>query len=303
VVVNWNGAHLLGPCLDALRVQTLAVQVVVVDNGSTDASAAVAAARPGVEWIPLGENTGFAAAANAGIRRALAAGARLVALVNNDVALAPDWLERLAADADFHPEAGLFNGTLLFQDDPVRVNSTGLAFDRLLRARDRDFGAPAGRPRPDGAVPAATFGAVLLRAKALRRIGLLDPAYFAYCEDADLSLRAARAGIACRYVAAARALHGYARTSGPGSPLQRYLLARNHLVLAAAHLPAPSALVVVPALALLRAVIRAPLALFRGEPAHARAQLRAAAHGLAGAARVLARRALRRRGPPPGAEI
>jgi GT2 family glycosyltransferase len=215
-----------------------------------------------------------------------------VALVNTDVVLAPDWVARLRRDADRHPEAGIWNGLLLFADDPRTVNSTGLVFDPLLRARDRDFGRPLDElGRPDGPVPGATLGAALLRASALGRTGLLDPGYFAYCEDADLSLRAARAGVACRYVSGARAWHGYARTAGAGSPLQRYLLARNHLRLLAAHLPLPVAAAAALSLALLRVAVAAPLAAARRGPGHGRAQLLAARDGLAMAARTLAARA------------
>lgn len=287
VVVNWNGADLLPGCLDALLAQTRPARILVVDNGSHDRSAAVVAARPGVEWLPLGVNTGFTGGANAGLRRALSRGARFVAVLNNDVVLAPGWLAILRADADLHPETGLWNGLLVFADDPGRVNSTGLVVGPLLRVRDRDFGVPlAALDRPDGPTAGATFGAVLLRAEALRRTGLLDPAYFAYYEDADLSLRARRAGIACRYVGAARAVHGYARTAGAGSPRQRYLLARNHLRLIARHHPAALAVALVPLLALLRLLLAAPREALRGRLPHARAQGRAARDGLllAGAA-------------------
>ncbi len=230
VVVNWNGALLLGACLDALARQSHPVHVVVVDNGSTDESEKVVTGRAGVEWCPTGENLGFAEGSNVGIRRALEAGARFVALVNTDVVVAPNWIERLVADADAHPEAGIFGGLLLFADEPGRVNSTGLVMDALGRVRDRDFGVEVARlAREDGPTLGVTGGAVLLRADALRRVGLLDPAYFAYYEDADLCARARRAGIGCRYVAAARATHGFGRSIGAGSPRQRYLLARNHL--------------------------------------------------------------------------
>lgn len=293
VVVNWNGASLLPACLEALRAQTLPARILVVDNGSTDASRAVVDRSPGVEWLPMGANVGFAAGANAGIRRALLAGARWIALVNTDVALAPDWLARLRAVGDARPEVGLLNGLLVFADDPLTVNSTGLSLDRLLRARDRDFGVPvAALSRADGPVQGVTGGAVLLRASALRRLGLLDAACFAYCEDVDLSLRAARAGIACWFVAGARGVHGYGRTAGAGSPLQRYLLARNHLRVAARHLPLLAALLLLPALALARLLLAAPRELARGRPAHALAQLRAARDGLALAAPVLRARLL-----------
>ncbi len=302
LVVNWNGEKLLPACLAALERLTRPAHVLVVDNGSTDGSAGAVAAFPGVEWLPLGENTGFSPANDAGFRRALAAGARYVATVNPDVRVEPGWLSLLVAAAEAHPEAGILGGLLLFGDEPERVNSTGLVLDRLWRAFDRDFGVPlAGLGTPDGPVAGVSGGAALHRAEALRRIGLYDPAYFAYYEDVDLSLRAARHGILSWYVSGARALHGYGRSFGPGSPRQRYLLARNHLRCLAAHAPLPLVLAALPALILLRAFVRAPLELLRGRPAHAWAHFRGAWAGAAAGLSALGER-LRGVEVPAGAE-
>src|SRR3990172_9058739 len=156
IVVNWNGAHLLGACLGSLSRLTRPAHVAVVDNGSSDDSSRVVASFPDVEWIPLGRNTGFAAANNVGLRLALAAGARWVAIANTDVQLEPDWLERLVEAGEAHPEAGILGGLLLFERDPARVHSTGLT----LPARG---GAGRRRERGRGAVPgrgAAASGAV-----------------------------------------------------------------------------------------------------------------------------------------------
>ena len=302
VVVNWNGAALLGPCLDALQRAGPEAQQVVVDNGSADGSAAVVAGFPGVEWLPLGENRGFAEANNVALRRALAADARWIALVNPDMRVEPDWLERLVAAGEADPRAGLLQGTVLFEQRPGVVNSTGLVLDVVGRAVDRDFEVPlAELSRPDGPVAAVSGGAVLLRAEMLREVGLFDPDFFAYCEDVDLSLRAARAGWRSLFVAGARSYHGYEQSFGVGSPRKKYLLARNHLRVVATHLPLPIAAVLVPALALLRAGLKAPAELAAGRPEHARAHLRAARDGLADASRAFARRA-RGRLIPPGAE-
>jgi GT2 family glycosyltransferase len=302
VVVNWNGAALLPPTLAALRQAAPGARRVVVDNGSTDESAAVVAGFEGVEWLPLGGNRGFAEANDVVMRRALAEGARWIALVNPDMRVAPDWLERLVAAGEATPDAGLLQGLVLFEDEPGIVNSTGLVLDRLGRASDRDFGAPlATLSRADGPVTAASAGAVLLRGDMLRAVGLFDPAYFAYCEDVDLSLRAARGGWRSHYVSSARAYHGYERSFGPGSPRKKYLLARNHLRVVATHLPLPLAVALPPALAVARAALMAPAELARGRPRHALAQLRGARDGLAAAGAALARR-VRGELTPPGAE-
>ncbi len=304
LVVNWNGALLLPACLATLAGQTRPARVVVVDNGSADDSERVVASFPGVRWLPLRENRGFAGGCNAGLREGLAAGARWLGVVNPDVQLEPDWLATLVAEGEAHPEAGVLGGLLLFTEDAERVNSTGLAIDAIGRAKDRDFRAPlSGLTTRDGPVRGVTGGAALFRADSLRRTGLFDPAYFAYYEDVDLCLRAARLGIGARYVSRARALHGFGKSFGPGSPAQRYLLARNHLRSLATHLPLARAAVLVPALALLRAGVKAPLELASGRPANAAAHLRAALDGSRAAAAVLARRLLRCGPVPRGAEV
>jgi GT2 family glycosyltransferase len=290
-VVNWNGEALLPRCLAALARSTRPAHVVVADNGSTDGSAAAVAGFPQVEWLPLGRNAGFAAANNFALRRALEAGARWIACVNPDVEVEPEWLERLVSAGESHPEVGLVGGTLLFADDTSRVNSTGLVLDRYGRVFDRDFDLPiAELRRSDGLVPGVSGGALLLRADALRRIGLFDPGYFAYYEDADLSFRAAEAGVRAWYVAAARAVHGFGKSFGADSPRRRYLLAKNHLRFVATHLPAWRAVPIALGFTALRTLLRAPLELARGRPEHALAHWRGAAEGAVEAAGALGRR-------------
>jgi GT2 family glycosyltransferase len=304
VVVNWNGARLLPGCLASLSNLTRPAHVLVVDNGSSDGSAEAVARFSGVEWLPMGRNLGFAAANNVGIRRALEAGAAWVGIVNTDVQVEPGWLEALIAAAEAHPEAGILGGLLLFADDPSRVNSTGVVLDRFGRGKDRDFGVPVAElATADGPVTAMSGGAALFRAGALRKVGLFDPAYFAYYEDVDLSLRAAALGIRCWYASAARARHGYGKSFGNGSPRQRYLLARNHMRAMATHLPLPWALTVAPLFTFSRATLKAPLELLRGRPAHALAHLRGAGAGALAALSVFGRRLRRDGRVPRGAEV
>jgi GT2 family glycosyltransferase len=296
IVVTWQGAHLIGECLRALLSQRGRKRVVVVDNGSTDGTAEIIARDfPGIEVLRLPENLGYGRANNEAIRRALHAGAPYLALVNNDVELDPGWLEQMLRAADEHAEAGLFCGTLLFQGQE-RVNSTGIEIDALGRARDRDFGLPlADLKRGDGPVESVTGGAAFLRSAALEKIGLFDPAYFAYYEDVDLSFRARRAGIQCWYVRGATARHRFAATLGADSPRQRYLLGVGHLRTVALHQPLLKAAALVPLTIGYRAAVKAPLELLRSRPSLAWAELRAAAQGGVAALRAFSDRSRRRR--------
>jgi GT2 family glycosyltransferase len=288
VVVTWNGAHLLPACLRSIESQTCAARITVVDNASTDDTEALLARDfPKVLHLRMTENFGYGRANNEAMRRALDEGAELIALINNDVTLAPDFLERLVQAARARPDAGLFCGTLLFKGEE-RVNSTGIAIDAFGRAMDRDFGLP--RPelrREDGPVVGVSGGAALLRASMLRATGLFDPDYFAYYEDVDLSLRAARKGFASYYVRDAIAWHQFGASFGPGTPRQRYLLGRGHLRTIALHQPLGKALALIPLTMAYRFAIKAPLELAKARPAHALAEVRAAASGGLAAARVL----------------
>ncbi|HYK18702.1 MAG TPA: glycosyltransferase, partial [Bryobacteraceae bacterium] len=114
VIPNWNGAARLERLFQALagQIQPI-VQVIVVDNGSTDRSREIAAAA-GADFIPLGTNTGFSHAVNCGIRQA---GAEWILILNNDVLPEPDWLENLLGTAAAS-EAWFATGKLLSTANP-----------------------------------------------------------------------------------------------------------------------------------------------------------------------------------------
>lgn len=294
VVVSWQGEELLPSCLRALSLQAQAqarLELVVVDNGSTDRTRELLARDyPAVQVLALAENLGYGRANNEAMRRALDAGADFIALINNDVELEPGWLIALLDAAAAHPEAGLFTGTLLFRGEET-VNSTGLELDGFGRARDRDFRLALDLlRRTDGPVQGVSGGAALLRTSLLRQIGLFDPAYFAYYEDVDLSLRASKAGSGSYYVRAAVARHRFGATFGPGSPRQRFLLGRGHLRTLGLHQPLLRAAALVPLTALYRTLVKAPFELLRARPRLAWAEVTAAISGTGSALGALSKR-------------
>ncbi|HEY7063646.1 MAG TPA: glycosyltransferase family 2 protein [Chloroflexota bacterium] len=236
VIPNWNGAALVGGCLEALRAQTYRdFEAVVVDNGSRDGSLAVLAAFPEVRVLRFGRNRGFGAATNAGIR---ATAAPYVATLNNDAVPAPGWLAALVAAAEAaEPQVGMWASRMVFAARPDVLNSCGIALDRAGIAWDllggQPVGADAGLWEPFG--PCA--GAALYRRTLLEGVGLFAEQFFAYLEDVDLAWRARRAGWGCRYVAAARVAHHHSATAGEGSTHKRFLLGRNKVWLLARNYP------------------------------------------------------------------
>lgn len=245
VIPNLNGLRLLGEaslaaCLDAAASQEgVSAQVILVDNGSTDASVQwVQENRPDVEVLALPSNLGFAGGVNVGIRHALARGATQVALLNNDARPEPNWLANLVAVLE-DPTVGI--ATCKFLRDDGRIDSTG---DRLTtwglplpRGRDEvddgRYDAPSCRE-----VLSASGGATLFRAEMLRDIGLFDERFFAYYEDVDLALRARLRSWSVRYEPSAVAHHGVNRTSSTMPGLVEHHSLKNLLLLWMKDLPA-----------------------------------------------------------------
>ncbi len=243
VVVSWNGAHLLPDCLDSLEAQTVRddLELVVVDNASTDGTAALLAARyPAVRVVASSENRGFAGGAALG----MAGAPGDVVLLNNDARFAPDAVERLlgALHAPGAERVGATTALVLLDPGdgsaPTLVNSTGNVVGADGAGADRDYRVPLGQQSGDPEVFGFNGGAAALRREALDDVGGFDPWLFLYYEDTDLSWRMRAGGWSIRHVPDAVAMHRHAASSGTGSAVFRYYNTRNSLVVVTRHAPA-----------------------------------------------------------------
>jgi glycosyltransferase involved in cell wall biosynthesis len=165
VVVPTRGrAAYLEVTLDSLLAQRTEAEheIVVVDDGSADATAAVVAARPGVRYVAHGEPRGLNTARNSGLREAEA---ELVAFVDDDVFVPSGWVDALVEGAARHPGAEAFGG-------PIRARFEG----RTPRGCGReeppittlDLGAE------DREAPVAWGANFAVRRSAVERIGPFD---------------------------------------------------------------------------------------------------------------------------------
>jgi GT2 family glycosyltransferase len=238
VIPNYDGARWLPGVLESVAAQTVApAEVLVVDDGSRDGSLALLAERfPDVRVLALGSNGGFARAANAGLR---AASAEAVALVNTDVVLAPDWLERAAAALRAAPRAAAVATKLVDLGDPTLLYDAGdvLRRDGACEQRGR-FERDSGRYDAPGEVFSACAGAALYRRAAVLDAGGFEERFGTYLEDVDLGLRLRMAGWRCRWEPRAVARHAGGGSSaalrhGPGAWVER-----NTLLLVARAFPA-----------------------------------------------------------------
>jgi GT2 family glycosyltransferase len=125
VIVNLNRCDLLEACLRSVWAQTFAdVEVIVVDNGSTDSSVEFlrSVAGPRLRVVALSENRGFAGGCNAGI--AVARG-RYIATLNNDAEADPRWLEELVPAMESDARAGMCASKILFHGERTRIDKAG----------------------------------------------------------------------------------------------------------------------------------------------------------------------------------
>ncbi len=239
IVLSWNGRDLLQPCLDSLYAQSISdYEVVVVDNGSHDGSATLVRQRyPQARLLPLARNRGFSGGVNAGLS---AARGDYIVLFNNDAVAEPTYLEQLTAPLQHDPNLGAAAGVLVFAHQPQIIASAGIVFHANGVALDAHMLQPIdGLPRQPEPVWGASGGAVAYRRSALADVGIFDEGYFAYLEDVDLAWRLRGRGWQTQLAPQAQARHIYSATGGEGSPLKRWLLARNRWRVLLRCVPAP----------------------------------------------------------------
>jgi N-acetylglucosaminyl-diphospho-decaprenol L-rhamnosyltransferase len=212
-IPNFNGSERLARTLRSLMEQTRPLDVVVVDNGSEDESAALLRRDfPAVKLLELGTNLGFGAALN----RAVAAHpADSLVFLNNDVECEPRFAEALLES--LAEDVASVAGVLVQERAPTLIDSAGIVADATLMGFDYLHGEPldAALAAPDPLGP--TGGAALYRRAAFEAAGGFDERIFLYYEDLDLALRIAAAGGRCRLAGEARALHAYSASLGAGS--------------------------------------------------------------------------------------
>lgn len=241
VVVNWNRRELLRACLKSLAAQQgVEFELIVVDNGSGDGSAAMveqefAGGRPPVRLIRNAENRGFCAANNQGIA---ASDAEFVALLNNDAEADPEWLRRLSEAFDGRPEFGMAASKIVSFEQPQRIDKAGHLIYPDGQNRGRGSGeADHGQYDKPGEVLWPDGCAAMYRRAMLDQIGGFDEDFFAYADDAELGLRARIAGWKCLYVPGAVARHHRGATLGIESVARLALIERNRVLLAAKLFP------------------------------------------------------------------
>lgn len=219
VIVNFNSGDWLSRCVESVLASTLAVEVLISDNGSRDRSMAEMERRfgrdPHLKALYNGANLGFARGANRALART---SGPFVLLLNPDCIIRPDTLERMVAAMQASPQVGMA-GCLIRNEDgteqrgcrrriptPWSSLARGLGSNAAGGGRGFDL---AGSPLPGAPVPVeAISGAFMLaRREAIDKVGLLDEGFFLHCEDLDWCLRFTRAGYPVLFVPGVEIVH------------------------------------------------------------------------------------------------
>lgn len=233
VVPNWNGRRYIRRCLECVFDQTYGpMEVIVVDNGSTDGSAEFVEALREVILIRSPRNRGFAWAMNRGIE---ASRGEYVLSLNNDVFLSENFVEILVEALESAPDVGSAVGRTL-RHDTGELMHTGAYLKRRISLRNV----------PDPERRCFVFGAggaaVLYRREMLEDVKLMgeffDESFFSFWEDLDLSWRAQLYGWKCIYVPEAVAHHvgsaslgGRMRFLDKPPTFQRHIVKNRYLTL------------------------------------------------------------------------
>lgn len=207
VVVAYNSGQFLRECVASIYNTHPEVEIIVVDNASTDGAAMqVQAEFPSVKVVRNDENTGFGAGSNLG---STSTDREFLVFLNPDTVVLDGWLEALVRPLAEDLSIGLVTPKVLIRDDPDHINVAGLNVHLSGISMCRGLGKPQSALNKKAEVAAISGVAFAARRDVFEAIGGFDEDFFLYMEDVDLSARAWLSGYRCLYVPQAVVLHNY----------------------------------------------------------------------------------------------
>jgi GT2 family glycosyltransferase len=251
ILINWNSFELTKDTLESLQQTTYTnYDCIVVDNGSVDGSGdLIESTFPNCIVIKSFTNKGFTGGNNIGMDYALQNGYEYIMMLNNDVAVEPNFLEPLIARLDQDATVGAVQPLIYFHHDRNLIWNAG---SRYLSWIGLPLTLMYFRKDPSRLqinmqkkIDWITGCAFMIRASVLRKTGTLKEPYFIYFEDVDLSFRIKQAGYQLGYVPESVIYHiaGMSHKSktkekeGFLNPKVHYLNGRNRIWFLKAHTP------------------------------------------------------------------
>lgn len=256
IIVNWNGHKDTIHCLESvakLRIpKDIALETIIVDNGSTDGSVSlISKAFPHATILALGDNLGFTGGNNTGMLYAVKHDASYVWLLNNDTILHPDALSLVEAFRD--NAVGVAGSKIYFapgheyhksryaKKDLGRVfwYAGGLVDWKNMYASHKGVDeVDAGQYDTAEDTVFVTGCSMMIKRDVIESVGMLDNRFYLYLEDLDFGLRAKKAGFRLIYFPKSVVWHVNAGSSGgAGNPIHEYYMTRNRLLVGLKYAP------------------------------------------------------------------
>lgn len=231
LVLNYNGLEVTLKTLESLcALDYSEIDLVVVDNGSTDGSwQAVAERFPTVEQIKVPDNRGISHGMNFGLRHGVRGGYDYVLVLNNDIEVAPDMVGEMVNVAETSPTIGAVGPKAFYYWDRDRLWSAGglIRFKESVTRERGDGELDQGQYDRDEEVPYVNGCAMLVRRQALIDTGLWDSTFYLGVEDADWCMRMKQQGYTCWYAHRAVLWHMISQSTGVYKPGRTFHTGRS----------------------------------------------------------------------------
>ena len=233
ITINYNGLKDTCELIDTLPLEDKSIEVIVVDNASTqDEATAIEQRYPQVKVIRSKENLGFAGGNNLGIK---AAQGKYLFLLNNDTFLKPQTsdLRPLISRLESSPKIGMVCPKIKFSWGSQLIQFAGYTPLSPITMRNKAIGcgeADHGQYDIAHLTPYAHGAAMMVKKEVIEKAGLMPDSYFLYYEELDWSMIIRRAGYEIWYEPACTVFHKESQTTGQNSPLRTYYITRNRLL-------------------------------------------------------------------------
>lgn len=246
IIVNYNGEEDTIACIKSLNRMTYSIfDIIVVDNCSTNPISETG--KSIIENIGhlifLNQNLGFAGGNNVGIKYAIDLGAELVCLLNNDTEVEPDFLDIMVDQYLKNPDVGIIGGRINYYYNKDLIWYGGGHFDEKsgwgMHERNKEI-----CKEKTGVVRKVTFITgclMLIPAKTLKKVGLLDESMFLYCEDTDYCCKVNKAGLKMLYCEDVKIYHKVNGATSKINDIKYYYLIRNIFFMIKHHCPKKAA--------------------------------------------------------------
>lgn len=226
VILNWNGEQLIEDCICSTnKINYKNLEIIVVDNNSTDKSKEIIQKFPHIKLIQNSSNLGFAAGMNIGIKNSKG---KYVATLNNDVELDSNWLKRPIEILESNDSIGIISCRQMVHGHKNKIDVLYNYINHYLLPQPKNNGYYNDKfSEKEGYVFGASGASAIYRRLMLEKTGLFDERFFAYHEESDLHTRALFHGWKCFFVPSSIVFHKGSQSFNKMSPVFHYYHERN----------------------------------------------------------------------------